>query len=209
MKKTLITLALVGASAAAFAQGKVTFGNDSAHYFVLGTTLAADAALGGGSSSTAGNTVSGAPGAITASPLPSGMTLIAALYAGTTAANMTLQTQYTLNAAGWFQAGRMVNHTVILTGVPGAALANFEVVVANSIGATVAASQAASTYFGSSGLFTATPGGSISYPGIVAGGPAGSTWAPGNLVINSVPEPSTFALAGLGAAAMLIFRRRK
>ena len=27
--------------------------------------------------------------------------------------------------------------------------------------------------------------------------------------VSSVPEPSTFALAGLGAAAMLIFRRRK
>ena len=26
---------------------------------------------------------------------------------------------------------------------------------------------------------------------------------------STVPEPSTFALAGLGAAAMLIFRRRK
>lgn len=30
-----------------------------------------------------------------------------------------------------------------------------------------------------------------------------------NLTVSAVPEPSTFALAGLGAAAMLIFRRRK
>jgi hypothetical protein len=30
-----------------------------------------------------------------------------------------------------------------------------------------------------------------------------------NLTASAVPEPSTFALAGLGAAAMLIFRRRK
>jgi len=29
------------------------------------------------------------------------------------------------------------------------------------------------------------------------------------LTLNPVPEPSTFALAGLGAAALLIFRRRK
>lgn len=31
----------------------------------------------------------------------------------------------------------------------------------------------------------------------------------GNVSVNIVPEPATFALAGLGAAAMLIFRRRK
>jgi hypothetical protein len=30
-----------------------------------------------------------------------------------------------------------------------------------------------------------------------------------DLVMTTVPEPSTFALAGLGAAALLIFRRRK
>ena len=29
------------------------------------------------------------------------------------------------------------------------------------------------------------------------------------LVLTGVPEPSTFALAGLGAAALMIFRRRK
>ena len=33
--------------------------------------------------------------------------------------------------------------------------------------------------------------------------------ATGNSLIMSVPEPTTFALAGLGAAALLIFRRRK
>jgi len=30
-----------------------------------------------------------------------------------------------------------------------------------------------------------------------------------SITLNGVPEPSTFALAGLGAAALLIFRRRK
>lgn len=32
---------------------------------------------------------------------------------------------------------------------------------------------------------------------------------PGNIIVAQVPEPSTMALAGLGAAALLIFRRRK
>jgi len=31
----------------------------------------------------------------------------------------------------------------------------------------------------------------------------------GPITLNPVPEPSTFALAGLGAAALLLFRRRK
>jgi len=42
--------------------------------------------------------------------------------------------------------------------------------------------------------------------------PSDMTWNGGmsqNLVMLPVPEPSTFALAGLGAAALLIFRRRK
>ena len=35
------------------------------------------------------------------------------------------------------------------------------------------------------------------------------TWNSYDLVMTTVPEPSTFALAGLGAAALVIFRRRK
>ena len=43
----------------------------------------------------------------------------------------------------------------------------------------------------------------------VPAGPASAfTALPGNIIV-TVPEPSTLALAGLGAAAMLIFRRRQ
>jgi hypothetical protein len=54
------------------------------------------------------------------------------------------------------------------------------------------------TGLGAFGLFGTTP--------TPAGTPIGT---PTDLFVVSVPEPGTFALAGLGAAALLIFRRRK
>jgi len=61
------------------------------------------------------------------------------------------------------------------------------------------------TYSGSSTLFTQSA--QITDAAVPAGT---STAAPGLTVnIVPVPEPSTFALAGLGSAALLIFRRKK
>jgi hypothetical protein len=202
MKKTLLALALVAACVPAFSQGKVTFGNDSLHFYSIGNVLPGDTA-----------------GLIPVSPLPSGVSLQATLYAGTTAASLSLQTTLVLDAAGWLTDGRQLNKSVVLTGVPGGAIANFQIVL-TSTGATLpgtidnntaltAALFGATTYFGTSGAFTATPGASISYPGLVSGGPAGSTWNPGTVSVNAVPEPSSMVLAGLGAASLLMFRRRK
>jgi len=56
---------------------------------------------------------------------------------------------------------------------------------------------------GKGGAFTVNNiGGSVNTPPNMSGQSF-------NLYIQSIPEPSTFALAGLGAAALLIFRRRK
>lgn len=200
MKKTLLTLALVASSMAAFAQGKVTFGNDSLHLFVIGDTVAGDAA-----------------GPINVSPLPSGNSLIAQLYAGTAAGSMTLQTSYVLDAANWGPTpGRMVSRGIILAGVPGGSLAYFNIVITDIAAAIGSPFQAGpgvgADYYGTTGTFTATPGSSITYPGLVSGTPANSTWAPGNLMVNAttvIPEPGSMALAGFGAASLLLFRRRK
>jgi hypothetical protein len=204
--KTFIASVLAGTiSLTALGQGKVSFGNDSNHYFVIGANLAGD--TGGGIASTAGNTVSGCTGAIPMSPLPSGKTLVAALYAGTTAGNLALQKSVVLNATGWLQAGRMVNNNVILTGVPGGSLAYFRIDVYDNAFGDGAAAKAAGSYYGTSGLFTATPGAGITYPNLFAGGPAGSTWAAGNIVLGAIPEPSSLTLVALGACGFLLRRR--
>jgi hypothetical protein len=214
MKKSLLTLALVAATVAAFGQGKVQFGNDSNHYFVLGDTMAPDSGLGGGTSSTNGNTSSGTAGAIPISPLPSGYSLEAVLYAGQTSSSMTLQTAVVLTGANWLSAGRMANKGVTLP-FPGGTPAFFQIFVVDTTTILPTPTNSlpspglAGPYFGSSGLFTATPGTSISFPGLVSGTPASSTWAPGNLVIGLIPEPTSFSMMGLCSLAMLIYRRRK
>ena len=50
-------------------------------------------------------------------------------------------------------------------------------------------------------------GGGLIPPGNIFG--AGAGQIPGFVLSPPIPEPSTFALAGLGAAALVIFRRRK
>jgi len=212
MKKLVLTVTASLACVAAFAQGKVTFGNDSQHYYVLGQTLSADSALGGGTTNTAGNTSSGTTGAIPVSPLPSGVNLLAALYGGTSSGSLTLQTSFVLTGANYLSAGRQANKAVTLT-FAGGSQAFFDVVVMDAAQpfASLAQAQASSalSYFGESGLFTATPG-TLTGPSLLPGGPSSSTWANANLVVNApVPEPSTLALAGLGMAALTIFRRRK
>jgi hypothetical protein len=54
---------------------------------------------------------------------------------------------------------------------------------------------------GSSALWQETPGSTAS--------PAPNSLVSQGFAVTVVPEPSTFALAGLGSAALLIFRRRK
>jgi len=63
-------------------------------------------------------------------------------------------------------------------------------------------------YRGMSPVFTSTAG---SAPNNISttGTPSFSTWGPGAITFQIVPEPATASIVGLGLASLLIFRRRK
>jgi len=129
----------------------------------------------------------------------------AELFAGTSAANMVsvAQTGFPSGAgAGYFQGG-----VVTLASIAPGATATLQLKVwATSSGSYNAASSAnlANTW-GQSSIFTVATGGVGSPPST----PSALTGLTSFNLNTSVPEPSSLALAGLGAAAMLVFRRRK
>jgi len=187
MKKILITLALVATTAvSSFAQGKITLGNDSLHLLTDGSA-----------------------------PLPlngfSALTL--QLMGGTSAGSMTLQTTLTGSAINSLAVdpGRINNTTFTMIGVGTGVQAFLQLLIWDTAAGSFANASAPASGFryGSTSVFTVTTG-SFAFNSIVLhGAPGNSTWADGPVVVNPVPEPSSMALAGLGAASLLIFRRRK
>ncbi|HEV2392996.1 MAG TPA: PEP-CTERM sorting domain-containing protein [Verrucomicrobiae bacterium] len=223
MKKLAALLSLSALATGAFAQGTIGFINSST------TLITTNATAAGG---TAGNTATVAGGfyygVFTA---PSTVTsLTPADLLGTT---WTFTGSYATNipAGGRLSGG---STAVTSTGWPAGQTNSFVVVGwSSNLGhdwATIAAELNGSTlnngawagghwtrtgFFGLSGVgFGEAGGGPNSLPpfALFGSGPtaAGTPLTAGfPLYITAVPEPATFALAGLGAAALLIFRRRK
>lgn len=201
MKKTLAILAICAVAVGAFAQGKVTFGNDGNHLVQVindGARLTQSgktAALAGLAAPQIGtpNNVMGL--------------LKAELWAGTSAGSLAVQS--TLNPAGLagLADGRLNNVSVTLTGIAGGATGFYQILIYEATAASYAAAQSgqglwyASTpvFSGAAGSFAPTPLTSF------------ASWTQGPITLNAnpIPEPSTFVLAGLGVASLLLFRRRK
>jgi hypothetical protein len=101
-------------------------------------------------------------------------------------------------------AGLFIGSVVTLPGYV-SGLATFQV--------DVFGTEGANSYAGSSALFTMTPAtGASPPPGFnqVQVGVGSIQYNPGSYsVIDSVPEPTTMALGGLGLAAMMFIRRKK
>jgi hypothetical protein len=116
------------------------------------------------------------------------LTFIGALNFGTTAGTAGFVTTQTLNVPG-VTAGNPTTWQIRVWDL--------------STGAT----WDTATTKGSSPLVNSGPLGGVSPGGPVLNPATASGWTSFNIYV--VPEPSTFVLAGLGAAALLIFRRRK
>ena len=185
MKKILLTTIAAGCSFAAFGQGQVVFEN-----FNVSSTI---------------NFGAHSPGA----PAPLGGFTVALLWFN----GSSFQTIDTFQSSvanvgasnpGYFNAGVVNVPTFTATG-------SFEVQgwynTAANYGtyAQAVAAATGTTYAGTTTQFTAKEVTSPTTPVDIAA-PGG--WS-GSLLLTPVPEPTTIALGGLGAAALLLFRRRK
>jgi hypothetical protein len=127
---------------------------------------------------------------------------------GLNAGSMSLQTTIVGNAINSLAVdpGRINNSTVTLTGIGTGVSASLQLLLfPTSFGSYSAAAAAGAG--GASPVFTVTTG-SFAYNSIVLhGAPGNSTWADAPLAV-VIPEPTSMVLAGLGAASLLLFRRR-
>lgn len=217
MKKTLLTLALVAATVAAFAQGKINFNNDTLHlvYFTTdqSSLVSGDSALAGfGMAST--TVIAGAP------------VIEADLWGGTASTALSLYKTTTFSAVPgkWTATTTLLSSPLILSGTT----VFWQVVIHDTriTGADVSSIQTAAgksmnEYYGWSPIFTAVC--AASYVNLYAtASPTLSTWpvgtqdlsalygagAKGSIMLQAnVPEPTSLALLGLGAASLMIMRR--
>jgi hypothetical protein len=217
MKKLILAAVTVASAASVFAQGTVIFNNrlgGISHVWAGGSSqIQGNASI----DTPAGSTQYPAPGYVLIgttggmNPATTFAQLLAAPGSGAPESSLVPSGGTTTFRTG-AGAGNVVQITATLGNIPkDAASATFEMVAwDNSSGLYPTWTQFAAA------LATGVPGltGGRSAPFTVAS-IGGDVNTPPNLVgltsfnIFSVPEPTSAALLGLGAAAMLIFRRRK
>ena len=137
-----------------------------------------------------------------------GATILVDLYGGTTVGSMTLQTTATMSST----PGRFSTINFTSPNLPGGVTAFMQIRIRDIMSFPM-------DYWGQSGVFTFKPSSTIAFNSIVnTGGTALSTWTAGSysqlnsdltrIAILPVPEPSSFALTGLGISALLLRKQR-
>jgi len=207
MKKSLLLTFLLAGAASVFGQGAIVWGNsppgfrapiygldpsDSSH------ALSGQSALG----TPTGNTVY-------AGPLLQGSGWTFGLYfgaPGAQASTLTLLTSTTFRTAAGnaLPAGLVTGGTVTVPGFAAGTSIEFQIRVWDN---TAGATWDTTSFRGASALINSAALGGIDSGGNPVSTPATTGWSSFNVV--QIPEPTSFALAGLGAAALMIFRRRK
>lgn len=218
MKKTLITLTAVMVAAASFAQGTIQFQNSASGaltkvYMPDGQTSyqTVTTKIDGKTGNTATDSVAGST-TYTGALLQGAFTAQLWAAPGSGAAESLLVGATTTTFRTGAGAGRIGLVTATLANVlPDAAVATLQVrVFPTSYGSWANALAAFNSgvdglaWIGKSAVFDVQlVGGTVNTPPVMTGLTSFS------LATNVVPEPSSMALAGLGAASLLIFRRRK
>jgi len=195
MKKLAAILCLGALTTGAFAQGLVTFANS-------GITQISITPKGGTAA------------AFSASPV--GSYYFCLLTAPTAAGPLTFSGVYATNTAGAGRLGPGTYSPSVAGWAPGTTMFYEVAGWSASLGTTFNAGWltgnfgAASGFFGLSAITSGAAGGGVPVPAPPFPLFGGTGLQGFNMnAVGAVPEPTSMALAGLGAAALLIFRRRK
>lgn len=204
MKKTILTLVAIGAAASVMAQGTINFSTR------VSPAIIAHVYGVEGSVQKSGNTASESPTGTQTylGALLTGSGFSAQLWGGTLGAlegNLVAIGSPSTFRTGATLGGTPVPQVLAVPFVPPAGSGTFQVRAWDNQGGTITTwAAAAAANHGVSALFDVSNLGD------------GVLTLPADMVnfrsfnlITTVPEPSTFVLAGLGAAGLLIFRRRK
>ena len=217
MKKIALITLVAATAATSFGQGFLDWGNAFAggeRHPIYGPEV------GNPGLSITGQSALGTPAGSTvySGGLLTGTGYTFAIYAGPSSAadsgalSLLVSTTFRTTTATGLPKGLVTGATVSVPGVTAGNSAKFQIRAWDNAGGTLTswalATQAVggSPAVGFSSVVTSAALGGIDSLGNIVANPSTIGWTSFN--IYAVPEPSTFVLAGLGAAGLLIFRRR-